>query len=234
MNYGYSAPEDSFSWLLPEDEPYRYNLNLVRLALESVPLDRATVLECGSGRGGNCLYLDRYTGAAAICGFDICEPHVQLCDRLYCSNRLHFLCADAAHMPFPSNWADVLLNVESSHCYPGFDGFLAEVHRVLKPGGYFAYADLWDLSIFNYNWADRRRALDHCGLALLNEEDVSEGVFRALQREDSLSQTVRATATSENASLVEAILRANEAMRLTLAVRQCCYKVMLMRKAFHG
>jgi O-methyltransferase len=232
MNYGYAGPDEDYSWLQPGDEPYRYNLNLVRLVLKGVPLDEATVLECGSGRGGNCLYIERYADAGAVYGMDVCEPHVHLCDGLF--SRARFLCGDAAKMPFASDAFDVLLNLESSHCYPDFESFLTEVWRVLKPGGLFAYADFWGLSIFDYDWTARQLALDRCGLILLRDEDVTEGVFRALQREDGLSSTVRALANTVNANLVEAILRANEAMRLTLASRQCCYKVMLMRKPLNA
>jgi O-methyltransferase len=242
MNYGYASPDEDYSWLQPGDEPYRYNLDLVRLVLKGVTLQEATVLECGSGRGGNCLYLDRYTDAGAIYGMDICEPHVRLCTTGNkrpvrsgsASSRARFLCGDAGKMPFASDSVDVLLNVESSHCYPDFESFLTEVRRVLKPGGLFACADLWGLSIFDYDWTKRQLALDRCGLLMLREEDVSEGVFRALQREDGLSSTVRGLANSANASLVDAILRANEAMRLTLASRQCCYKVMLMRRLLNA
>ena len=247
MNYGYAGPDEDYSWLHPGDEPYRYNLNLLRLALNGVPLDEATVLECGSGRGGNCVYLDRYTDAGAIYGMDICEPHVRLCDRVYrqsrttgnkrpvrSGSRAQFLCGDATQMPFASDSFDVLLNLESSHCYPLFESFLTEARRVLKPGGLFAYADFWDLSIFDYDWTERQLALDRCGLILLRDEDVTEGVFLALQREDGLSSTVRSLANTANATLVEAILRANEAMRLSLASRQCCYKVMLMRRPLNA
>jgi O-methyltransferase len=230
MNYGYAGQNQDYSWLCPGDEPYRYNLNLVRLALRGVVLDGVMVLECGSGRGGNCHYLDRYTEARAIFGIDSCEPHVRLSAGRYQSRRTQFLCADAGNMPLPPDCADVLLNLESSHCYPDLARFLSEVRRVLKPGGLFAYADLWGLSLFDYDWTARQSALERCGLLTVREEDISDGVFRALQIENGLSSTVRRAASPENAPLIEAILRANDAMRLTLASRQCRYRVILMRK----
>lgn len=234
MNYGYAPPNEDYSWVRAGDLPYRYNLSLARLVLNGVPLREAKVLECGSGRGGNCLYLDRYTDAGAIYGMDMCEPHVRLCCSQNLSCRVQFICGDAVAIPFQPDSVDVLLNLESSHCYPDFERFLAEVRRVLKPGGYFAYADLWELSIFEYDWAARQRSLDSCGLILLRELDISDDVFRALQRDDGLSHIVRDAASATNAPLVGAILRANEAMRLTLALKQCWYRVMLMRKSIIG
>jgi SAM-dependent methyltransferase len=37
---------------------------------------------------------------------------------------------------------DAVINVEASHCYPSLPRFLAEVARVLRPGGHFLYADV--------------------------------------------------------------------------------------------
>lgn len=36
---------------------------------------------------------------------------------------------------------DLVINVESSHCYGNFKAFLSEVYRVLKPGGFFSITD---------------------------------------------------------------------------------------------
>ncbi|GIS42930.1 MAG: hypothetical protein Ct9H90mP15_09700 [Candidatus Neomarinimicrobiota bacterium] len=44
-------------------------------------------------------------------------------------------------MPFDNDSYDVIINVESSHCYPSIPQFLSEVKRVLKPGGFFAWTE---------------------------------------------------------------------------------------------
>jgi SAM-dependent methyltransferase len=54
---------------------------------------------------------------------------------------LRFVQGDAEHLPFPDGAFDAVINVEASHCYGNFPGFLDEVARVLRPGGNFLYAD---------------------------------------------------------------------------------------------
>ena len=49
--------------------------------------------------------------------------------------------ADLLLLPFPDASFDVVINVESSHCYGHVDRFFAEVARVLRPGGWFLYTD---------------------------------------------------------------------------------------------
>ena len=48
---------------------------------------------------------------------------------------------NAESLPFADESFDAVINVEASHGYPDFPRFLAEVARVLRPGGHFLYAD---------------------------------------------------------------------------------------------
>ena len=66
---------------------------------------------------------------------------------VFCRERhnlpgLDFVQGDADNLPFGDQSFDAVINVEASHCYPRFSRFLAEVARVLRPGGHFLYADL--------------------------------------------------------------------------------------------
>ena len=49
---------------------------------------------------------------------------------------------DSEDLPFPDDSFDAVINIESSHTYPNFSRFLAEVARVLRPGGHFLYTDV--------------------------------------------------------------------------------------------
>jgi len=56
-------------------------------------------------------------------------------------SNLEFRTGDASNLPVENESVDLVVNVESSHCYPDFTAFIREVERVLKPGGHFMYTD---------------------------------------------------------------------------------------------
>ena len=94
------------------------------------------------GRGGGCAYLARYRQPAAVLGIDISPRAIAFCRRIHLVPGLSFRPGDAEALPCPAEAFDVVLNVESSHCYGSMPTFLNEVFRVLVPGGYFLWADL--------------------------------------------------------------------------------------------
>lgn len=55
--------------------------------------------------------------------------------------NLEFRAGDASNLPIEKESIDLVINVESAHCYPNFLKFVQEVERVLKPGGHFMFAD---------------------------------------------------------------------------------------------
>lgn len=182
MNYGY-APLDANQAelpLLPEDEPNRYSIQLyhyVATLLGMVPsLTGLQVLEVGSGRGGGCEYIKRNLNPHSIKGVDFSLRAVALCNLNFSSSGLIFIPGDAESLPFVDNSFDVVINVESSHCYRSFEAFVEQVKRVLKKGGHFICADLRradELGILQ----DRMR---HSGMHLITEVDITANVVKAL------------------------------------------------------
>jgi len=231
LNYGYS-PNGSrpFRWVRPEDRPYRYHLALARQTLAGINLRGKSVLEVGCGRGGNCYYMARYAHPREIFGVDVNEANVALCRRLHGRLGALFVRGDAQSLPFASASFDLVLSVESSHCYPRLDDFLAEAGRVLKPGGILAYSDFWRLPIFPWDWKQREEQVRSAGLELLSEEDLTEGVFEALKHKDGLSGLLEGLRTRRNSPLLRRILEANEAMRLALASHLCRYRILRLRQ----
>ena len=79
---------------------------------------------------------------ASYTGLDLNPTGIAFCQKRHNLAGLDFVQGDAEDLPFADQSLDAVLNVESSHCYPNFPRFLAEVERVLRPGGHFLYCDL--------------------------------------------------------------------------------------------
>ncbi|MGY8765177.1 MAG: class I SAM-dependent methyltransferase [Fidelibacterota bacterium] len=146
MNYGYHA--DGFNPPLEEfDENERYPIHLYHHVTTQTDITDKTVLEVGSGRGGGASYVTRYLNPKSYVGIDISETAVDLCNKVHHLENLSFRVGDSESIPFGDSEFDVILNVESSHCYGDMDKFMAEVKRVLKPGGHFLWCDLRPVNI---------------------------------------------------------------------------------------
>jgi len=231
LNYGYAEPSvRRYRWIRADDRPYKYHLSLVRKVLHGLRLKGKRVLEVGCGRGGNCEYLMRYRQARFVAGVDLCRPNVEFCRRVYELPGLHFVCADAGRLPLADGSFDAVLSLESSHGYPRLDLFLAEVWRVLAPGGILAYADFWDLAVVAQDWKGREEILRNAPFETLAEEDITEQVFRALKSDSGLSAILRSMRNERNEATVDWLVQANEAMRLSLASRQSVYRVWRLRR----
>ena len=143
MNYGFEYDNKNKGPLLKkEDEKYRYCIQLYHHAIEGLRIDNKTILEVGSGRGGGASYIARYMSPKKIVGIDYSKNAIALCNRIHNEKNLEFVEGDASNIPFEDNSYDVVVNVESSHCYPSIPRFLSEVDRVLRPGGLFVWTDL--------------------------------------------------------------------------------------------
>ncbi len=181
MNYGYLDEDESRRpTLAPADRDERYPIYLYHRVASQVDLSGREILEVGSGRGGGASYVKRYLGPRRVVGVDIAHSAVALCRRVHRVEGLEFRQGEAQALPVEDASFDAVLNVESSHCYPSIDRFLAEVMRALRPGGHFLYADLHHEATLR----DFERACAAAGLEIVERADISAGVARALE-EDS-------------------------------------------------
>ena len=178
MNYGY-APREPTPVLQLEvaDEPDRLCIQLYQHAVGAIVLRGTDVLEVGSGRGGGASYLSRYLRPRSVTGLDLSQKAVDLCNRHRKAPGLAFIRGDAQSMPFADSSFDAVVNIESSHCYPSMGKFLSEVHRVLRRGGSFLFADLRS--------SDGQDALheqfEASPLNVEREEDITANVLTALR-----------------------------------------------------
>lgn len=176
MNYGYAPAGESALALEAQDEPDRTCIQLYHHVAETVNLEGLDVLEVGSGRGGGASYIKRYLKPRTMTGADYSSQAVDLCNRHYHIEGLTFVTGDAESLPFDDESFDVVINIESAHCYRSMDAFLAQVRRVLRPGGYFLFADFGPRE----RLAHLNEQLARAGLKLLKQTDITANVVRAL------------------------------------------------------
>ncbi len=183
MNYGYADAMATKRSLSAEDEDDRYCIQLYTKVVSGACLKNKVLLEVGCGRGGGLSFLHRYHSPAASHGVDLCREAIAFCRSTH-GAKFFFTPGDAADLPYHDGVMDVLINVESSHCYPSRPEFFAEAYRVLKPGGKFCYADLHEAGEQERisKWlADAGFAVDVC-------EDITAGVLDALKLDSARKQ----------------------------------------------
>jgi SAM-dependent methyltransferase len=172
MNYGFQG--DLSVALEDADAGERYPIQLYHHTASAVDLNGRSLLEVGCGRGGGLSYVHRYLGPRASTGVDLNPDAIEFCSGAY--PELSFRVMDAQNLDFPDDSFDAVLNVESSHRYPDFSRFAAEVFRVLKPGGHFLFTD------FRYAkyMPLLEQQLEDAGFVTLRSETINEQVLRAL------------------------------------------------------
>lgn len=178
MNYGYDEFKSDAILipLEPEDEKDRYGMQLYHQVAGAVDLDDKDVLEVGCGRGGGAAYIARYLQPKSVVAVDITASAIAFCQGHYQVDNLSFEPGDAQALDFDDEAFDAVVNIESSICYENVDAFFAEVSRVLRPNGYFLYADFRPRSELDM-W---HMQLNKMGLDLITEQAITPNVLRAL------------------------------------------------------
>lgn len=178
MNYGWADldPETKQIPLSLEDDLNRYCIQLYHHVTSTFDLRGMDVLEIGCGRGGGASYIMRYLNPRSLVGVDISASAIRFCNRHYDIAGLSFVQDKAESLQFDENSVDVIISIESSHCYVSMEQFLNGVYSVLRPGGYFLFADLR----LKEQMVTLHQQLRNSGLVLLKEERISRNVVRAL------------------------------------------------------
>ena len=154
-----------------------------------------SVLDVAGGTGDMAILFSEIVGdQGKVFLTDINEKMLEIGrDRVLDSGLLNVksLVADAEDLPFPDNSFDVLVNVESSHCYGDVTKFLKESYRVLKKDGYFLFCD--------FRTADGLQELydqfSSSELKFLNRIDITDNIIKGLDklskyREDHIDESV--------------------------------------------
>ena len=178
MNYGYVDlnPNAKKIKLRDADKKNLYCIQLYHHVANAINLDGLNVLEVGCGRGGGSSYIMRYLKPRSMGGVDFSNKAIEFCKKHYPAKGLSFYAGDAELLPFEDNKFDVIINIESSHCYAHMKQFLREVFRLLRPNGYFLFADFRNNNEIN----SLRKQLKHSGLKLIKEENLTQNVLKSL------------------------------------------------------
>ncbi|CAG9329750.1 unnamed protein product [Blepharisma stoltei] len=186
MNYGYAEHSEKghIIDLDPEEETERYQYQMYHYIASGLKkfqsLSGKHILEVGSGRGGGLAYITKVLSPISAVGIDYSQTQIDWCNKTYNIPNLKFAYGDAEHLPVHDSCVDIVINIESSHCYGNLKAFVEEVKRVLKPGGHFLIADFID----RQELALREDTLNSCGLQLIERKDITENVILALNLDE--------------------------------------------------
>jgi SAM-dependent methyltransferase len=178
FNYGYEEDPPMALPLAASDEPHRFFIQLYHRTATQMDLSGKRVLEVSCGHGGGASYLVRTLHPASYTGLDLNPAGIEFCQQRHNLAGLDFVHGDAENLPFPDETFDAVLNVEASHLYPHFPRFLAEVARVLAPGGHFLYADFRR----RHALAEWEAALADAPMQLLSRAVIDAEVLRGNEK----------------------------------------------------
>lgn len=186
LNYAFQEDSPQRLPLAPEDEPNRGCIQLYHHVASQAELRGKTILEVSCGHGGGASYLTRTFHPDRYTGIDLNAAGIHFCRQRYALPGLDFLEGDAESLPCAEQSVDVVINVEASHCYAVFPRFLEEVARVLRPGGYFLYAD--------FRFEDGRiaweKALARAPLLLRRQQEINAQVLRGMTQNSERSKAL--------------------------------------------
>jgi ubiquinone/menaquinone biosynthesis C-methylase UbiE len=132
-----------------------FNISHDMFFAEMMPIlkDGAEVLDVGCGTGKFSLKLHSYNSNMRIHGVDLSDDMITKAKAKVKDNSIEFRTGDVENLPYDDNSFDVVTCSHSFHHYPNQKRALAEMRRVLKPGGKAMIVDgsrdnLWGNIIF--------------------------------------------------------------------------------------
>ena len=185
INLGYAGLETTHTTTLsPEDEASRYSIQLYDYLFQFCDSKGKDVLEVGCGRGGGAGFLYKTYRPESYLGIDFAKANIAFCNSVHTGNGLRFEVGRAESLAVPDCSKDIIINVESSHCYTSPAFFFKEVHRILKPGGMFLFADIrGDRLTSSYQTVtmleEQFKALED--MSLIDRTDITNNVMRSLE-----------------------------------------------------
>jgi ubiquinone/menaquinone biosynthesis C-methylase UbiE len=158
--------------------PY-YRRVHARMMATLAALSPKRVLDLGCGTAQLTDDLRRSWPDATVVGLDISAEMLAAAQRRLGASTIEFVRANSAALPFADGSFDLVTSSLSYHWYPDAGRVLAQLARVIRPGGRFVLATLYSplhtTGAANMRWhslADLRRDFDAHGFDVLSVERV--------------------------------------------------------------
>jgi ubiquinone/menaquinone biosynthesis C-methylase UbiE len=127
---------------------------ILPLWLQSMRIEpNAVILEVGCGRGAGAVMVSEALKPSLFVGFDVDEKQISKAKRYVrgeYDDRIFVYIGDVTAISSSDCQYDAVFDFFTLHHVDDWRKGVAEVSRVLKPGGYFAFAELFDSAIRNY------------------------------------------------------------------------------------
>lgn len=137
MNHGYYPTSNLIK---NKKETFKNQKSLYLSLFDNIIIKDKNILEIGCGRGGGIKTLNQYFNFKEVYACDLNEKNIDYCKNNSPKN-INFKVLDAINLDYPDQYFDIIVNVESSHCYSSPEMFFLNVKKILKPDGIFLYAD---------------------------------------------------------------------------------------------
>ena len=178
MNHGYYPVDENLvhSTILLQNSAMLYFYILNKVDLSTVN----NLLEVGCGRGGGLSLIKNKYNIKNVYGCDLSKDNIEYCNKNH--TDMIFEVQDACNLSYSQKF-DVILNIESSHCYSDIKKFFQKTSQYLKNSGIFLYADVfenWKLDIVknelkkNFFVLDETDITNNVYLSCMNTADTLE------------------------------------------------------------
>jgi ubiquinone/menaquinone biosynthesis C-methylase UbiE len=120
-----------------------------------------TVLEIGCGGGAGVEVILRQFGAARVFGIDLDPVQIERANKRLkneAPERVTLVQGDAEQLPFANSSFDAVFDFGALHHVPDWQRSIAEIRRVLKPGGTFFFEEVTRAALERWIY---RRLLRH-------------------------------------------------------------------------
>jgi len=169
------------------------NAKLIDATLHRLSLRRQDCfLDVGFG-GGRALLRAAEQTSGPLWGVDFSPDMVREGNRrlahLVQAGRLNLITADVVALPLRDGWVDAICTTNTLYFWPDLPAALAELHRVLRPGGRVAlgytgrekmneYPEITRHGFTTFEPADLEGPLSDAGFESVTTQALSEGVTR--------------------------------------------------------